>query len=120
MAEQVRIDADRGGGTTRRYSSSSIGDQERQDQPVQPKHAGPACAARRAAPRDQITEGSVTFELGQVASQYGRPRNGLKVVRSEGLEPPRCYSLPPQGSASTNSATSARIDGIDRRRLAPG
>src|ERR1700744_2297767 len=42
------------------------------------------------------------------------------MVRSEGLEPPRCYSLPPQGSASTNSATSAfcgigqwpdRIDG---------
>ena len=30
------------------------------------------------------------------------------VVRSEGLEPPRFYSLPPQGSASTNSATSAR------------
>src|SRR4029077_11983758 len=30
------------------------------------------------------------------------------VVRSEGLEPPRCYSLPPQGSASTNSATSAK------------
>src|SRR6476469_3561436 len=46
-----------------------------------------------------------------------------KVVRSEGLEPPRFYSLPPQGSASTNSATSAwdtgwsdaarRIDGAD-------
>src|SRR3954454_10591254 len=45
------------------------------------------------------------------------------MVRSEGLEPPRCYSLPPQGSASTNSATSAwdtgwnlgacRIDGAD-------
>src|SRR4051812_5127033 len=30
------------------------------------------------------------------------------MVRSEGLEPPRCYPLPPQGSASTNSATSAR------------
>lgn len=30
------------------------------------------------------------------------------MVRSEGLEPPRCYSLPPQGSASTNSATSAK------------
>src|ERR1700742_639846 len=30
------------------------------------------------------------------------------LVRSEGLEPPRCYSLPPQGSASTNSATSAK------------
>lgn len=29
------------------------------------------------------------------------------MVRSEGLEPPRFYSLPPQGSASTNSATSA-------------
>src|SRR4051812_2811694 len=60
MAEQVRIDADPGGGTTRRYSGSCIGDQERQDQPVQPKHAGPACTARRVAPRDQITEGSVT------------------------------------------------------------
>src|ERR1700755_1242658 len=45
------------------------------------------------------------------------------MVRSEGLEPPRFYSLPPQGSASTNSATSAwdtswsdaarRIDGAD-------
>src|ERR1700676_5274357 len=32
------------------------------------------------------------------------------LVRSEGLEPPRFYSLPPQGSASTNSATSAGID----------
>jgi hypothetical protein len=31
----------------------------------------------------------------------------LGLVRSEGLEPPRFYSLPPQGSASTNSATSA-------------
>src|SRR5206468_7378780 len=31
----------------------------------------------------------------------------LCLVRSEGLEPPRFYSLPPQGSASTNSATSA-------------
>ena len=30
------------------------------------------------------------------------------MVRSEGLEPPRFYSLPPQGSASTNSATSAK------------
>jgi len=54
MAEQVRIDADRGGGTTRRYSGSGIGDQERKDQPVQPEHAGPACAARRAAPLHQV------------------------------------------------------------------
>ena len=47
----------------------------------------------------------------------------FELVRSEGLEPPRFYSLPPQGSASTNSATSAweigtgiapdRINGAD-------
>ena len=36
-----------------------------------------------------------------------RPELHGFVVRSEGLEPPRFYSLPPQGSASTNSATSA-------------
>src|SRR6202051_4319264 len=41
----------------------------------------------------------------------------MPVVRSEGLEPPRFYSLPPQGSASTNSATSAFL-GIGRD-LAP-
>src|SRR6478735_8083542 len=40
----------------------------------------------------------------------------LRLVRSEGLEPPRCYSLPPQGSASTNSATSAWETGTE---LAP-
>ena len=37
-----------------------------------------------------------------------RAKRGF-MVRSEGLEPPRCYSLPPQGSASTNSATSAKV-----------
>src|SRR6478752_3795119 len=41
-----------------------------------------------------------------------------KVVRSEGLEPPRFYSLPPQGSASTNSATSARRYRPEALRLA--
>jgi hypothetical protein len=46
----------------------------------------------------------------------------VSLVRSEGLEPPRFYSLPPQGSASTNSATSAWKTGTgicatpDRRR----
>src|SRR6202030_1612190 len=45
----------------------------------------------------------------------------MPLVRSEGLEPPRFYSLPPQGSASTNSATSAwdsgsRIRPDQRRR----
>src|SRR5436190_180425 len=33
---------------------------------------------------------------------------GRSVVRSRGLEPPRVSPLPPQGSASTNSATTAR------------
>jgi hypothetical protein len=40
-----------------------------------------------------------------------------EVVRSEGLEPPRFYSLPPQGSASTNSATSALGDRRDLRPI---
>ena len=47
-------------------------------------------------------------------SPFGLRRDSLlcacaqrRLVRSRGLEPPRCYSLPPQGSASTNSATSA-------------
>jgi hypothetical protein len=54
-----------------------------------------------------------------VANLEKRRRNfnelGVGVVRSEGLEPPRFYSLPPQGSASTNSATSAlgyRLEGL--------
>src|SRR5581483_3624443 len=41
------------------------------------------------------------------ASQSRPVFQRIHMVRSEGLEPPRCYSLPPQGSASTNSATSA-------------
>ena len=36
------------------------------------------------------------------------------LVRSEGLEPPRFYSLPPQGSASTNSATSALVGSVPK------
>src|SRR5215213_10954296 len=31
----------------------------------------------------------------------------IRMVRSRGLEPPRCYPLAPQASASTNSATTA-------------
>ena len=52
----------------------------------------------------------------------GRHGPAERLVRSEGLEPPRFYSLPPQGSASTNSATSAReigagiAAGPDQRR----
>src|SRR6185437_300666 len=33
----------------------------------------------------------------------------VKVVPKGGLEPPRSYPLPPQGSASTNSATWAKV-----------
>jgi hypothetical protein len=44
-----------------------------------------------------------------------KPERGF-VVRSEGLEPPPCYGLPPQGSASTNSATSANEDRNGHRR----
>ncbi len=46
----------------------------------------------------------------------------LGVVRSEGTRTPRCYPLPPQGSASTNSATSAKDcpDGTLRRRRIEG
>ena len=36
-----------------------------------------------------------------------RPRDA-KMVRPRGLEPPRCYPLAPQASASTNSAMAAR------------
>jgi integrase len=57
----------------------------------------------------------VTFESNRRKNpEISTPNVG--VVRSEGLEPPRFYSLPPQGSASTNSATSAwsAPDGVRR------
>ena len=41
----------------------------------------------------------------QYLADISGAKNGM--VRSRGLEPPRCYSPPPQGGASTNSATSA-------------
>ena len=36
-------------------------------------------------------------------------RTGASLVREGGLEPPRCYPLAPQASASTNSAIRALI-----------
>src|SRR5207237_7067620 len=66
---------------------------------------GHLARANAAGPRDSMADRSVG-------------RSGLRaaiallichLVRSEGLEPPRFYSLPPQGSASTNSATSAKV-----------
>lgn len=58
--------------------------------------------------RDQIIDficESISAETVRYPGQSGAIR---RMVRSEGLEPPRCYPLPPQGSASTSSATSAR------------
>src|SRR5579863_8636280 len=52
---------------------------------------------RRCRPRE------VTFAGNRIADSHPRhpvlagPAFPLFVVRSEGLEPPRCYSLPPQG-----------------------
>src|SRR3954454_1481014 len=114
MAEQVRIDADPGGGTTRRYSGSCIGDQERQDQPVQPKHAGPACTARRVAPRDQITKGSVTVAWshattgGWCARRDSNPHDvthcHLKAAR---------LPIPPRALKGRHRLAPGRIDGAD-------
>ena len=42
-------------------------------------------------------------------SRRSAPRLRLEVVRSGGLEPPRCYPLAPETSASTNSATIAKL-----------
>src|SRR5260370_31313243 len=64
---------------------------------------------------------SLTSQLASQPSAGPAPLHD-SLVRSEGLEPPRFYSLPPQGSASTNSATSALRDrhgicaGPDQRR----
>jgi hypothetical protein len=60
------------------------------------------------APFDVATPAaSPASRTGVPAFRPARPDCTILLVRSEGLEPPRCYSLPPQGSASTNSATSA-------------
>ena len=47
------------------------------------------------------------IRCGRQSKNHNEIKKYFWVVRSEGLEPPRFYSLPPQGSASTNSATSA-------------
>ena len=43
----------------------------------------------------------------------------INVVRRGGLEPPRCYSLAPQASASANSAISAGKTIFSAARWAP-
>lgn len=65
--------------------------------------ATPQVNSARTPHRNRV----VTFRVTSgKKSNYFNVKCGF-VVRSEGLEPPRFYSLPPQGSASTNSATSA-------------
>jgi uncharacterized membrane-anchored protein len=92
------------------------------------QHAGASCRFSATGPINQ-TAGWSKAVLARIEPRHPRqspiPRGITKtdfgsegcwdVVRSEGLEPPRCYSLPPQGSASTNSATSAWETGGLRR-----
>src|SRR6266851_7736738 len=79
---------------------------------VQKKMRRPQEQALDQDARDQTgkicTEQSVSNNVGVEKSRKHFSHQWLMpLVRSEGLEPPRFYSLPPQGSASTNSATSA-------------
>src|SRR6202035_2888284 len=64
------------------------------------RHRTSHSGRQATAPRTSITDVLAV----RPARHYHR-----MLVRSEGLEPPRFYSLPPQGSASTNSATSAFV-----------
>src|SRR5262249_32949944 len=72
---------------------------------------------KRARKKEFCADQIVTFAVGNnVGISLGefifRINDLCRLVRSEGLEPPRCYSLPPQGSASTSSATSAWETGL--------
>src|SRR5258708_6145521 len=73
-----------------------------------PINQAPHIRQRRYRLFDQspVADGSSESSCSKPA-RLARPYGAIVVVRSEGLEPPRFYSLPPQGSASTNSATSA-------------
>src|SRR6266540_1813360 len=63
---------------------------------------------KQGALRGEVLTFAVGNNVGvEKSRKYFRINDLLHLVRSEGLEPPRFYSLPPQGSASTNSATSA-------------
>lgn len=64
---------------------------------------------RKAGATNAANHGVTVAELeaSARAKNLAISKSVFEVVRSEGLEPPRFYSLPPQGSASTNSATSA-------------
>ena len=68
-----------------------------------PRHAGAVCAARlRHGARRPGLRGS--FEKPQSSGKRSGKTSEIVVPR-RGLEPPRCYPLVPETSASTNSAT---------------
>ena len=75
------------------------------DQSQSPDDVMPARGANRV--RTSTGNGVVTFpgNFKKKRKDFNAKRGFM--VRSEGLEPPRFYSLPPQGSASTSSAMSA-------------
>jgi hypothetical protein len=52
-------------------------------------------------------------DLGKLTGRWWRPLavSGGDLVPGRGLEPPRCYPLVPETSASTNSATRAGEEG---------
>ena len=90
-----------------------------------PSHQAQSCARgwQYSPPSDDIRlRGPDTLMLSSFGSPFGNQNSQIRqsfrnspaepgetrtLVRSRGLEPPRCYPLAPQASASTNSAMTA-------------
>ncbi len=69
-----------------------------------------ACRKARSAGSPQQAERPVEGEYRFEKSQHRRVRASESMVPRRGLEPPRCYPLVPETSASTNSATRAWLE----------
>lgn len=89
--------------------------------PVDPRPVEPDCPAPARGPElgaevRQDAEAEPQAQKVRVNRNTRKPRNlaipGLSVVRGGGLEPPRCYPLAPQASASANSAILALGNGL--------